>query len=511
MARRAFPLGLGAVTAGLGLFLLGPLAAVMWRADQGFSRFDLAAVSFTFWQAALSAALSMALAVPVARALFRRRFLGRSFVISILGAPFLLPVIVAVLGLLSIFGRAGLLAAIAAKFGVTLPPIYGAGGVILAHVFLNMPFGVRLLLLGWQGIPSERFRLAQSLGFVPKATFLHLEWPMLRLVLPGALMAIFVICLSSFAVALTLGGGPRATTVELSIYQALRFDFNLGAAATLAIMQFALCLAALFLSTALPVQHGFGRGLDREVVLQSLKGWRRWADFVLLLMAMCFLLLPLGGLFINGFWGLSALPAPIWLAALRSVGVALCAAFLACLLAFVLARASLQFGRSFDAVAMLPLATSSLVLGTGIFLIIHPFISPAKAALVITILTNGCLSLPFAFRILLPDLRRIYEDYGRQIALYGLEPWAALRFVIWPRMRRAIGFAMGVTAALSMGDLGVITLFASQDGATLPMMIARLLGAYKMETAASASLFLVILTFGIFWLFDYGGRRHAQD
>jgi thiamine transport system permease protein len=234
-------------------------------------------------------------------------------------------------------------------------------------------------------------------------------------------------------------------------------------------------------------------------VLQSLKGWRRWADFVLLLMAMCFLLLPLGGLFINGFWGLSALPAPIWLAALRSVGVALCAAFLACLLAFVLARASLQFGRSFDAVAMLPLATSSLVLGTGIFLIIHPFISPAKAALVITILTNGCLSLPFAFRILLPDLRRIYEDYGRQIALYGLEPWAALRF------------AMGVTAALSMGDLGVITLFASQDGATLPMMIARLLGAYKMETAASASLFLVILTFGIFWLFDYGGRRHAQD
>ena len=33
---------------------------------------------------------------------------------------------------------------------------------------------------------------------------------------------IFVICLSSFAVALTLGGGPRATTLELAIYQAMR-------------------------------------------------------------------------------------------------------------------------------------------------------------------------------------------------------------------------------------------------------------------------------------------------
>ena len=36
---------------------------------------------------------------------------------------------------------------------------------------------------------------------------------------PAATAIIFVICLSSFAVALLLGGGPRATTVELAIYQ----------------------------------------------------------------------------------------------------------------------------------------------------------------------------------------------------------------------------------------------------------------------------------------------------
>ena len=42
---------------------------------------------------------------------------------------------------------------------------------------------------------------------------------------------IFVICLTSFAVALTLGGGPRATTIELAIYQAFRFEFDLARAA----------------------------------------------------------------------------------------------------------------------------------------------------------------------------------------------------------------------------------------------------------------------------------------
>jgi thiamine transport system permease protein len=44
---------------------------------------------------------------------------------------------------------------------------------------------------------------------------------MLRAVLPGAVLLVFLLCMTSFAVALTLGGGPRATTVELAIYQAL--------------------------------------------------------------------------------------------------------------------------------------------------------------------------------------------------------------------------------------------------------------------------------------------------
>ena len=61
---------------------------------------------------------------------------------------------------------------------------------------------------------------------------------------PGAFAVIFVICLSSFAVALTLGGGPRATTVELAIYQAVRFDFDLGRAALLSVIQLGLAVIA---------------------------------------------------------------------------------------------------------------------------------------------------------------------------------------------------------------------------------------------------------------------------
>ena len=165
-----------------------------------------------------------------------------------MGAPFLLPVIVAVLGLLAVFGRSGLVNGALGALGLPPVSIYGFHGVVLAHVFFNLPLAVRMILSGWQGIPAERFRLAAALGMGPGAVFRHLEVPMLRAVLPGALVAVFLICLTSFAVALTLGGGPRATTVELAIYQALRFEFDLGRAAMLAAVQFALCGVAVLLA-----------------------------------------------------------------------------------------------------------------------------------------------------------------------------------------------------------------------------------------------------------------------
>jgi len=84
-----------------------------------------------------------------------------------------------------------------------------------------------------------------------------------------------------------------------------------------------------------------------------------------------------------------------------------------------------------------------------------------------------------------------------------------LRYVILPRLARPLGLGAGIAAALSMGDLGVIALFAGDQSATLPLMVQRLAGAYRMDQAASASLLLVAISFSLFYLFDLGGRRAA--
>lgn len=483
---------------------LGTLAAVIWRAGWGggLHPADWVAVRFTVGQALVSAAVSVALAVPVARALARRRFVGRGLLITLLGAPFLLPVIVAILGLLAVFGQTGLINGALAALGLPKLSIYGFHGVVLAHVFFNLPLATRLILQGWLAIPSERFRLVASLN---APVGLLLERPMLRAVVPGIFLVIFLICLTSFAVALTLGGGPRATTVELAIYQALRFDFDLARAALLACVQFALCAVAAGLSWRLAVPDALGAGLDR--VVQRWDHGRPLADALWIGLAAAFLLVPLAMILIKGLPGLAALPASIWAAAGRSVFVAVCSAALCVVLALALA---LLRGPLAAVVGVLPLAASGLVVGTGAFLLVYPVINPAKLALPVTVLVNATLALPFVLRAVQPAVAAVAVDYGRLGASLGLQGWSWLRIVVLPRIAGPLGFGAGIAAALSMGDLGVIVLFAGEAQETLPLAMFRLMGAFRMEAAAGAAVLLVSLTFAIFWVCDHWGRRDVD-
>lgn len=489
--------------------ILGTLLVVAWQARglSGLGPWDLRAVWFTIWQAVVSATLSAVMAIPVARALARRRFWGRDALVMLLGAPFILPVIVAVMGLIAVFGRSGWLNAGLALIGLPALSVYGWQGVVLAHVFFNLPLSVRLVLQGWQAIPAERIRLAQSLDFGPRDMVRHLERPMLREVLPGVWLAVFLVCLTSFAVALALGGGPRATTVELAIYQAFRFDFDMGRAASLALVQVALCLVAMAIATQVVMPAGFGAGMDRDLALNGPRGWRRGADVLVIALAAGFLILPMISVIAEGVPRIAGLPAHVWMAALRSVVMALISSILTLGLGLALALAAQN--RWVEWAGMLPLVASPLVLGTGLFLMLRGLVRPEDIALPVTVGINAVMALPFALRALIPQVASLRADYGRLAVSLDMTGWARLRLVTLPRLARPLGFAGGLSAALAMGDLGVIALFASSDQATLPLKLYQLMNSYRMGDAAACAVLLMAISFALFWLFDKGGRHVA--
>ncbi|GIX14940.1 MAG: thiamine/thiamine pyrophosphate ABC transporter permease ThiP [Paracoccaceae bacterium] len=509
MAGSARALGWGALGL-VGLALAAPVAALFAAAGtQDPGPQALSVLRFTLVQAALSAAISCLAAMPLARALARRRFPGRGALIAITAAPFVLPSLVAVLGIAAVWGRAGPVSDALAWAGLARLDIYGLAGMVTGHVFFNLPLVARMLLQGWAAVPAEHHRLAEHLGLTGWARFRLIEAPVLREVLPGAFLLVFLLAMTSFSVALTLGGGPGAATLEVAIYQALRFEFAPGRAAVLALIQLVLALGLGLGLLALGRGAGLGPGLDLPR-LPGPGGWRRAADAAAIATGAGFLIAPLLAVALRGAPALLAgLPDPVWRAAAVSAAIAPPSAALALGLAGAIGAlaAGGPGGRLAEALGVALLAASPFVMGTGLFLILNPVTDPFALALPVTVLVNALMALPFGLRLMVPALARAEADWGRLADSLGIRGWARLRLVIWPRVRRPAALTAGLAAALSVGDLGVITLFAPPDLATLPLAVYRLMGAYRMDDAMGAALVLAALSLVFLAAADRAGGR----
>ena len=102
------------------------------------------------------------------------------------------------------------------------------------------------------------------------------------------------------------------------------------------------------------------------------------------------------------------MPPMVWQAALTSLTIALGSTALTLALALPLALHAPRH-RWTEGAAMLPLAASGLVLGTGLFLMIQPFAAPTSLLIPVTLVVNATLSLPFVTRLLLPEIHALME------------------------------------------------------------------------------------------------------
>lgn len=481
----------------LGLALGAGFLPVLWMgAVQGFSRFDsyiFRVLSFTLLQAGLSTLISIAIGLPLARALARRQnFRGRMLIVRLLNLPLALPAIVVIIGIIEVYGAQGWLGGVF--------DIYGLQGILLAHVFFNFPLAARLLLAELERVPAESWKLSSQLGLKPADIWRLVEWPQLKGVLPGVSLLIFLLCASSFAIVLTLGGGPRATTLEVAIYQALRADFDPQRASLLAFVQLALCGSLVLIAQrwgglmqGWPALRMTARRYDGLGAFS-----RRW-DVALIAIALLLLLPPLAAITVSGFAQFSV-DATLLRAAATSLGLGLSSAALAFALVWPLASRAARFSswRRMSGLAVLSswiMPPAVLATGWFIVLISGAGISGLAAFLVITM--NGLMALPFVYQILAPAMAQQSESHDRLCASLGLSGWNRLRHIDLPSLKRPSGLALVMALILSLGDLTAISLFGTQDFVTLPALIYRQMGSYRFDEAIGTALFLGLMVLAL--------------
>ncbi|WP_181243098.1 ABC transporter permease, partial [Chromobacterium subtsugae] len=230
----------------LSALALAPLARLVAEGGLQFSP-GLLADSYLRWrllwsllQAAASCLLCLALGAPLAWLLARYHFPGRGLLLRLLMLPFVMPTLVAAMGVLALFGPQG-------ATGLHLQDTPWL--LLYGNLFFNLPLVVRAACDGFSQVPASRLAAARTLGATPWRAFWRVEWPAALPWILSSLCLVFLYCFSGFGLALILGG-QRYATLEVEIYSLVAYELNLADAGALALLVLLVCgaVAAVYAS-----------------------------------------------------------------------------------------------------------------------------------------------------------------------------------------------------------------------------------------------------------------------
>src|SRR5438094_4718774 len=214
----------------LALLLLVPVGFVFYRAfEQGLGHAWHAVTTSEAVHALELTLISAAIAVPVntvfgiilALALVRTRFPARGLVNAVVDLPLALSPVVVGLSLYLLYGRGGWLGGLA-DHGVRV--LFSLPGIVLATLFVSMPFVVREVVPVLREIGTEQEQAAETLGAGPFQTFRRITFPAIRWAVAYGVVLTTARAIGEFGAVSAVSGNIEGRTQTLPLYVKAQFD-----------------------------------------------------------------------------------------------------------------------------------------------------------------------------------------------------------------------------------------------------------------------------------------------
>jgi thiamine transport system permease protein len=484
---------------------------------------------FTFWQAGLSTLLTLILALPGAYIFTRFDFPGKNILQAIMTVPFVLPTVVTAAAFRALLGSGGLVNSwLMTGFNLSHPPIRIDQTVVfflLAHVFYNYTLVLRIVSGYWSQLNPHQRQAARMLGASPWQAFIKITLPLLAPAIGSAALLVFIFCFTSFGVVLILGG-PGFATIEVEIYRQAVQLFNLPMAAALSLIQILINFLLMWLHARLARKNkvSFFSNSMGEKPEKARNTLQKAILFTNILFMVALLLAPLSALILRSFIGeqgftlayytalftintRSVFFVPPIDAVLNSVGFGIMAMFLSVILG-ILACSYLSSARGrsatfWDAIIMLPLATSAVTLGFGYIITLNTPPLNLRESLALIPIAHGLVAFPFVVRCILPALRQIPQTLKEAAMLLGSSPFQVWRGITFPLISRSIIVGSIFAFSISMGEFGASSFITRPHTPTMPVAIFRFLGQpgdMNYGQAMAMSTILMLITASGFWL-----------
>ena len=207
-----FAPSLAATLLWLGLLVVAPLSVMIaTAAGLGWSGFwtlvlrprVLGDLQVSVSTALAAAAIDAVFGFIIAWVLARYRFPGRRLIDALIDLPFALPTAVAGIALAALYAPQGPIGAALAPFGIAIA--YTRAGIVVALMFVGLPFFVRTLEPVIAELELEQEEAAETLGASPVISFL-------KVLLPPLWPAL----LTGFALALARGLGEYGSVIFIA-------------------------------------------------------------------------------------------------------------------------------------------------------------------------------------------------------------------------------------------------------------------------------------------------------
>lgn len=227
----------------LGMIFYSPLPVLATTLENPEIRF---AILLSLVTSMISTVICIVMAIPVAYALARYQFFGKRIANIALTLPLTLPPLVAGVALLLFFGTTPWGKMLEdAGFVVIFTPL----GIIVAEVFVNIPYMIRILRSAFSTINPRYEYVAKTLGCTDISAFCQVTLPMARHGLLAGTVITWSKAMGEFGAVLMLAGATtmRTETLPIALYLNISTgDLNLAiAAATILILISLITLCAV--------------------------------------------------------------------------------------------------------------------------------------------------------------------------------------------------------------------------------------------------------------------------
>jgi sulfate/thiosulfate transport system permease protein len=248
----------------LTLFLLLPLIAVLVEAfRQGVLAFfaaivepdALAAIELTLTVAAIAVPANIVFGIATAWAVAKFEFVGKSLLITLIDLPFSISPVIAGLVYALLFGAQGYLGPWLDSHDVQI--IFAVPGIILATIFVTLPFVARELipLMQEQGTSDEEAAL--SLGASGFKTFLFVTLPNIKWALLYGVLLCNARAMGEFGAVAVVSGRIRGLTNTMPLHVEILYnEYNFAAAFGVASLLALLALVTLALKSLFEWRFG---------------------------------------------------------------------------------------------------------------------------------------------------------------------------------------------------------------------------------------------------------------